>query len=141
MKEDLLKIIENLRNGINPVTGEIFDKEMLGSDVELSRALQVLALTTQDNLMIVRKGNSKSETIIKTEDPLMRELRKWRLKKARELGKPGYCVLSDKVLWSIVEGGVSKPEDLLFLKGIGKAKYDSYSAELINIIQCHPCRG
>ena len=139
MKENLLKIIVDLSNGIHPVTGEVFDREILGSDEALSRALQKLALTTQDNIMIIKKGDSKCETI-RAENPLWKELRKWRINKAREIGKPGYCVLSDKVLWSIIKGNVSEREDLLFLKGIGRAKYDSYSAELIDIIKCNPYR-
>lgn len=134
MKDELFAIIRSLIGAVNPVTGELFDKNILTDDPEISRAILVLALSTQENLILSRKSESTNSKNRRS-DLIWAKLKAWRLEKAIELKLPAYCVFSDKELWSIAEGDIEIKEDLLFIKGIKKTRYELYGEDLFEIIK------
>lgn len=134
MKDELLVIIKSLTGGINPVTGELFDKNILTEDLEISKAILILALSTQEHLILSKKSESTNSKHRRS-DLIWAKLKAWRLEKAIELKLPAYCVFSDKELWSIAEGDVEIKEDLLFIKGIKKTRYELYGEDIFEIIK------
>ena len=129
---DVLEAINYLINGINPLTGEMFDKSIMSENCQISSAITQLALCTQPHLKIdknlwrQRNGNPNSELIFNA-------LKEWRLEQSRILGIPAYLVFSDADLSNISEAIVTRKEDLLLIKGVAKASYLAYGDELYAI--------
>ncbi len=62
-------------------------------------------------------------------------MRKWRWGKAQEMHIPAFYIFSNEGLRAIAGGDIRTKEDLLFIKGINKRKYDLYGDDLFEIIQ------
>lgn len=138
LKERLLRTIDCLNNGIDPLTGETFEKEILTNDPDLSHEILKLVLTTQTNVSI-KKNKGYGVGIFRenhnlNERRIFEELKKWRLGKAKEKALPAYCILDDVTLWHIVESKVKEKQDLLFVRGIGKLNYDEYGDEIFELL-------
>lgn len=129
----LLEAIDLLVDGVNPMTGEVFDKAILSDDRDISLAITRLALSTQPHLkidkstLILPQGNPNSHLIF-------RALKRWRLDHARTLGLPAYCVFTDEELRNISDSFISRKEDLLMVKGIAKNRYEAYADELYELL-------
>lgn len=133
MKESLLKTLSYLMSGIDPLTGELFDKKILSIDGDLSKFIKLLALSTQEDIQLIKKPAAESPTC-RNVDRLWKELRKWRLEKAHEIQLPAYCVFTDEELWSIALSNIQTKEELL-LKGIRKKRYDIYGDEIFELLK------
>lgn len=69
------------------------------------------------------------------DDGLYEILRKWRAKKASELGIPAYSVLQNKSLESLSDQKPIYESKLMDIYGIGQAKVTKYGKEIIGIIK------
>lgn len=131
--KDLLDAIKLINDGINPLTGEVFDKPILTEDYELSLAITRLAISTQPHLTINKKvWNWKKANPHSNE--IFEMLKEWRLEQSRIIGLPAYMVFSDTELRNISEATIAQKEDLLLVKGIAVAKYEAYGDELYELI-------
>lgn len=84
------------------------------------------------------KGKKKA-TISRITDDIMDEelfdaLRRWRSEKAAEIDKAAFVVAHQKVLIALAENKPSTYEDLLEIKGVGKAFVSKYGADILEII-------
>lgn len=125
----IIEMLNSVSAGIDPTTGEVFDRRDMYDNSELYRALK--------DLTSIAKGTKKPESKNLLNRPARKifdELKAWRLDKARELGMPAYIIFSDKELWSIAEGDVCKKEDLLLVNGISNGRYEDYADELFEIL-------
>ena len=123
-------LLKNILNGIDPITGEIFDRREMYNNASLKRVLKPLYM--------ISAGQSKPESknlLNRNSSAIFEELRAWRLGKAQMLGMPAYIVFTDEELWSIAEGDVCKIEDLLMVKGISQTRFEEYGKELFQIIE------
>ena len=69
-------------------------------------------------------------------DPkLFEALRQWRLEKAQEMQIPAFCVLHQRPLIAMVNALPTTEEELLTIKGIGKAFIVKYGAEVLAILR------
>ncbi|MBC8869929.1 MAG: RecQ family ATP-dependent DNA helicase [Planctomycetes bacterium] len=72
------------------------------------------------------------------EDPLLFEaLRQWRREKAQAAGCPAYRVLTNAALAQVAALKPNSRNQLLAIKGIGKATARTYGAELLNLTARH----
>ena len=123
-------LLKNILDGIDPITGEVFDRREMYNNASLKRTLKPLYM--------ISSGKSKPESknlLNRNSAAIFDELRNWRLEKAQMLGLPAYCVFSDDELWSIAEGDVCKIDDLLMVKGISDVRFEEYGKELFDIIK------
>lgn len=65
---------------------------------------------------------------------LYKNLLKWRNKKAKEINKPSYCIINNKVIQNIVIHKPSTLKELLKIKGIGQKKIDVYGKNILDIL-------
>lgn len=131
-KENILKILKAISSGIDPLTGECFDRSVLSSDHDISHAIRLLAMTTQKQSRI-QKTNSKN-LLNRPAEKIFNDLREWRIEQSIGSHLPAYCIFSDKELWSIANGDVCKKEDLLAIKGISYIRYDRYGDDIMKIL-------
>lgn len=84
----------------------------------------------------VRKSRSKtSDADLGPYDPeLFRELRAWRLDRARELGVPPYVVFSDRTLREISAAKPGTTSELSALHGIGEQKLFRFGEQVIELV-------
>ena len=66
--------------------------------------------------------------------PLVAELKAWRARRAREDGVPAYVVLHDATLHELAARRPGSPAELAAVKGLGPAKIERYSGELLSIL-------
>jgi len=72
-------------------------------------------------------------------DPdLLKQLKSWRLSKARALKVPAYVIMHNKTLKAIASAKPANEQMLLALDGIGEAKLDKYGAEIIDLVASMP---
>lgn len=131
--KQLLDAINLIADGVNPFTGELFDKVALTENLELSLAITRLAIRTQPHLKIDKKLWSWPASNPCAYD-IFNLLKEWRLEQARIVGLPAYMVFSDMELRNISEATIMQKEDLLLVKGIASAKYEVYGDELYELI-------
>ena len=123
-------LLKSILDGVDPTTGEVFDRREMYDNASLKRTLKPLYM--------ISSGRSKPESknlLNRNSAAIFDELRVWRLEKSKMLGLPAYYVFTDDELWSIAEGDVCKIEDLLLVKGISNVRYEEYGKELFQIIQ------
>ena len=130
---DIKTIIEAIRRGYNPVTGELFNTNILSDDPMICKEIIKLALTTQDGLTY-RKQESQN-ALNRNVDLILEELRRWRLDAATQLGLPAYYVFTDKELFEIAAGDVVEKADLLLIKGISHKKFEAYGEDIFSILR------
>ena len=142
----IAEMIRMIREGIDPSTGEVFDKELISSDPEIRNEICKLAYISSKGSRI-----SKPESLNylnRNSNAIFESLKAWRLNIAMDLSVPAYAVFTDKELWNIADGDVCSKEDLLFIKGISQTRYDLYGDDLFDIISdyivepplvCSPC--
>ena len=82
------------------------------------------------------KEQSASLRKAKPEDlPLLLNLKKLRLKLAREKGVPAYIVFPDRTLIEIANSKPQSPEEMLSVNGVGKHKLELYGTAFLNAIK------
>lgn len=94
--DNIEMIIEAIRKGINPVTGEIFDVSILSEDPIISKEIIKLALTTQNSL--THKKQDSINALNRNAEDIFQELKEWRLGVACESGLPAYYVLRQRTM-------------------------------------------
>lgn len=137
-KEKAIEILKHLAFGIDPFKKEELDPDSFIHDVKVVRAL-IFAIESLRNFE--KKEQSKKIEIIKEEnadgkleDELFETLRKWRLKKCRELGVPAYVVIPNETLREIAREKPIKIELLKGIYGMGKRRIENYGEILCEIV-------
>ena len=69
------------------------------------------------------------------DEALFETLRIWRMKKAKEIGRPAFCVLYNKTLAAIVNANPKTLEELAAVSGMGPAKVSAYGVELLALLK------
>ena len=127
--DNINQILKNILNGVDPITGEVFDRRDMYNNPTLKRNLKPL--------FMIASGKAKPESknlLNRNANAIFEELRLWRLEQAVAINLPAYCVFSDEELWSIAEGDVVDKEDLLLVKGISNKRYEEYGDDIYSII-------
>lgn len=68
---------------------------------------------------------------------LARELKSWRLERAKEIGKPAFVVFSNAALAGIAHLRPTTLTELMDVPGIGPSKLNAYGEEIVSIVQSH----
>lgn len=131
--EDIKSILDAIRNGINPLTGEIFDVSILSEDPRIAREIVKLALSTQNDISYTKKDSVNA--LHRDSKAIFEALSAWRLEMASMLQLPAYYIFSNKQLWAIAEGDVIEKADLLLIKGIQTNKYEAYGDEVYEVLR------
>lgn len=71
---------------------------------------------------------------LEPEAALMEALRRWRLMRAEEIGKPAFVIFNQKTLIALASIKPMGMKELLDVPGIGKAKAAQYGKEILDII-------
>ena len=66
-------------------------------------------------------------------DDLRAELQEWRTERYKEANLPAYTIIHQSTLLEIAAVIPKTREELLQIKGFGKAKYEKYGAEILEI--------
>ncbi len=127
--KNIKNALDNIANGIDPITGEVFDPRELYNNAYLSRSSKLL-----NSIIIGRKKPDSVNRLSRPSDIIFEELRKWRLEQSNIEHLPAYYIFSDKELWSIAEGDVCKKEDLLFVNGISNIKFEKYGDDIYEML-------
>lgn len=128
--KDIIEFLNSISSGIDPATGEVFDRRDMYKNAEIYEAVKDIYLYS-----IGRKKPTSKNLLDLPAQKIFDELKTWRKSKAEELNLPPYIVFSDKELWSIAEGDVCSKEQLLLVNGISSYKYEAYAEEIFEIIQ------
>ncbi len=124
------KMLNAILNGIDPSTGEVFDRRDMYNNAQLKNVLY--------RLYMIASGKMKPESrnlLNRDSNAIFNELKEWRLDKAKELSVPAFVIFSDKELLSIAKGDICKIEDLLLVKGIQNTRYEEYGKEIFEILK------
>lgn len=84
-----------------------------------------------------RKSESrkpKPALIPETPSPLRDNLRAWRLEQSRELQKPAFTILHDKVIDEIAQRQPATLDELANIPGIGPLKLERYGTSILKVI-------
>lgn len=125
---DIKTIIKAIRKGHNPVTGELFNTNILSDDPMIGKEIIKLALTTQDGLTYRKKESQNA--LNRNVDLILKELRRWRSDTAKQLRLPAYYIFNDRELSEIAAGDVVEKADLLLIRGISNNKFEAYGEDI-----------
>ena len=125
----IIEFLHSVSSGIDPTTGEVFDRRDMYQNAEIYEAVKDIYLYS-----IGRKKPASKNLLNLPAQKIFDELKAWRRDKAEELNLPPYIIFSDKELWSIAEGDVCSKEQLMLVKGISNYKYEAYAEEVFEII-------
>lgn len=103
-----------------------FDSGVLGS-------VQMSSLTRQGDTE--DRAIQTSESLSGPAQPLQKDLRAWRLERARADGVPAFVVAHNTLLEALAAGRPSTLQELLRIPGIGPKRVESYGMEILAIIQ------
>ena len=79
---------------------------------------------------------SGSDTYTGSRHPeLVQALIDWRREKCQRDSVPAFVVLHQKTLLGIADTAPATKEELLSVKGFGKAKYETYGEEILNVVR------
>lgn len=121
-REEMLAILTSLADGINPITGEAFEKDSPYQNWQIVKALYkaIQELKNQD----LKNSNEVSppKPVLPELDALAQEayerLRQWRVYTAQTLDLPIYMILSNKTLHYIAYLKPTRLEQLKPIHGI-----------------------
>jgi DNA helicase-2/ATP-dependent DNA helicase PcrA len=65
---------------------------------------------------------------------LLERLRAWRARRAEELGRPAFVILTDATLEAVAQRRPRTVAELVALPGIGQRKLDSYGADVLALV-------
>ena len=132
-EKDILAFIEALQNGADPMTGEILAEDSFIYASEMQKILEI----AKEKIKAEASQDEKKtfENIIdKEEQALYEELRKCRMKIAKEYGIPAYTICHNSTLEEICR---VKPRDrweMLSISGVGEKAYEKYGDAFLSII-------
>ena len=132
----LLKISEQLNlisQGVNPMTGEIFNLDLIASDPVAYNSVLTLAQFVFPAIQFPKPKPTNS--LNRPVDKIFQRLREWRLNMAAIVNLPAYYVFSDEELYAFAGGDITRKEDLLRCKGMGPRKYELYADDIFQILQ------
>ncbi|HVO97784.1 MAG TPA: RecQ family ATP-dependent DNA helicase [Bryobacteraceae bacterium] len=69
-----------------------------------------------------------------SENDLRGRLKKWRTEKAKELSVPAFVILHDATIEAIAERAPATVEELMEVKGIGKAKAEKFGEAILRVV-------
>ena len=69
-----------------------------------------------------------------TNSSVYKKLIEWRNNKAKEMKKPGYCIINNKTIESIVLNNPKTNKELLKIKGIGPKKLELYGKYIFEVL-------
>jgi DNA helicase-2/ATP-dependent DNA helicase PcrA len=72
------------------------------------------------------------------DSPELSRLKEWRRKRAKEDEVPAYIIFNDKTLHALVDAAPTTEDELLEVSGIGPAKVERYSDELLELLRETP---
>ena len=81
------------------------------------------------------QGIKKQTVLLEKDLTLLSNLKKLRLKLAREKGVPAYIVFSDRTLIEMANLKPQNLEEMLYVNGVGKQKLELYGAAFLNAIK------
>jgi superfamily II DNA helicase RecQ len=82
----------------------------------------------------VPRSGHRSDDLSDYDRTLFERLRAWRLDQARQMGKPPFIILQDKVLKRIASSCPATEQDLAQIKGIGPRKLEQYASAVLDIV-------
>lgn len=123
----------SILDGVNPLTGEIFDLNELTTNPEISKAILILALSTQNGLTY--KKPKPQNLLNRPSKKIFKKLSDWRLNEAITCGVPAYLIFSNATLYAISECDAHTKKDLLLCPGINKVKYELYADAVFDILK------
>jgi len=136
--EEILKIVNALADGVDPITGEEFPSEHICQQIKVVRALNIVRALIQHTF---QKNSDSiqplSEDSLVKEGVLVEELKRWRLEKAKDLNWSPDYVMHNVVLFRIATTLPSNLNQLIQINGIGESKLERFGDELIEILRKH----
>ena len=143
--KDIIRIITDLANGIDPTTKNAFHTDNPCNHPDIIRALFMAAkiLDTIEYSTTKKRPQLKSfhtptdntTPLTEREKIIYDKLVSWRTKKASTDDVPAYVVAHNKQLLEIIKMRVSTREELSNIKGFGERKIDKYGNEIIEIMK------
>lgn len=111
--------------------GEITEERRLFY-VGITRARRHLTLTwsTKPSRFLTELGVGSAPPVV-ADDPLLVSLKRWRLDRAKEEGKPAYVVFHDATLAEIAARRPGSLAELGGVSGVGPAKLERYGEDLL----------
>lgn len=85
----------------------------------------------------VAQAGPQTDDLTDYDRALFERLRAWRLEKAREMGKPAFVILHDRVLKDIAASWPTTERDLAGVKGIGSRELEQYGREILELVARH----
>lgn len=140
-KENILKILKAISSGIDPLTGECFDRSGLSSDHDISHAIRLLAMTTRKQSRF--KGSDENglakRPIKGSAQEIYFDLIKWRTEQVSQNGDSffTYHTLTNKMLRTIANADIYSKKQLVTIKGMTRSFYDRYSDDIMAILYKH----
>jgi len=145
-RNKMLNILQTLANGVNPITGEIFDEDSPYQDVLITRALfeAFIELKGKEdkndkNSPRRKRGVTNDQEIIldTSSQRLLKTLKDWRTAVYLAIDKPAYVVMTNMVLQRIAHYKPTNNEELLAIQGIGPSKLKQYGDEILALVSTH----
>jgi DNA helicase-2/ATP-dependent DNA helicase PcrA len=100
--------------------------------VGMTRAREHLTITWSGKVSpFLRELGVDEAPAVAEDDPLLVSLKRWRLERAKEEGKPAYVVFHDTTLAAIAATRPGSEAELRAVPGIGPAKLERYGADVL----------
>lgn len=141
-RRKVVKILLQLAEGMNPITGELYADDSPYHDPTVVRALFQAARQLERSLVSAQipekiGGPLEAPPHDEVGRAICEELRTWRTSKAKTSGHPAYTILSDKALVHISMLKPTTAGELIHAHGVGPSKIQQFGEEILGIVQRH----
>lgn len=142
-----IQTISALADGVDPLTGDIFDDGSPYQHPTIIRALHAALVALQANDMKstlavagatnVRRIDVRS-SLTPDERHIYERLSKWRMDQAKQENIAPFVIAHNSQLVEMIKLPVKTPADLCRIHGFGRSRANRYGEEIASIISGHP---
>lgn len=126
---EIMEFIEALEDGIDPLTGEIYDEDHFINCLEMKEILRVARRKFEQTKSRISKDDLNDD-----EEILYEKLRNIRNKVASDENLSPYYICSNAVIASLCKEKPTNKEEMLKIKGIKDRLYEKIGEEFLNEI-------
>lgn len=131
--KELLGFIETLKQGVDPITGEIYDEDHFLYSAEMKEILDIAQKKIETKITAFDNKLSVNNLDYNDQD-LYERLKECRMNMAKELGVPAYTICHNSTLANISQRRPGSKEEMLTVPGVGEKAFEKYGEAFLDII-------
>lgn len=130
--DEVITMLEIIIRTFKAIIDDEFSVERYG-EIKTSCMLEKRSIKRQTKATKIENSESLTEVDMDVNENLRLELQDWRTGRYKSEGVPAYAIIHQSTLLEIAAHVPKTREALLSIKGFGKAKFDKYGTEILEI--------